>query len=112
MVVYVARRILLLIPVLLGVTLITFALTRIIPGNPVDRMVSPLASQDVRDRVAQQAGLNDPLITQYYHYVRDLLSGNLGDSFVTSHPVRSDLASRFGATFELTTYAMLLALAL
>jgi peptide/nickel transport system permease protein len=112
MIVYIARRILLLIPVLLGVTFITFALTRIIPGNPVDRMISPLASKEVRERVAEDAGLNDPLFTQYYHYIRALLNGDLGDSFVTSQPVRKDLASRFGATFELTTYAMLLALIL
>jgi peptide/nickel transport system permease protein len=110
MAVYIARRLLLLIPVLLGVTFITFALTRIIPGNPIDKMISPLASQAVRDRVAEEAGLNDPLVVQYVRYIRDLLRGDLGDSFVTSHPVREDLASRFGATFELTTYAMLVAL--
>src|SRR5215218_6564377 len=101
MIIYVARRILLLIPVLLGVTFITFALTRIIPGDPVDRMVSPMASQELRDRVAEQAGLNDPLITQYYHYIRNLLRGDLGNSFVTSQTVRDDLGSRFGATLEL-----------
>jgi peptide/nickel transport system permease protein len=112
MVVYIARRLILLIPVLLGVTFITFALTRIIPGNPIDRMVSPLSSQAVRDRVAKQAGLDDPLVVQYAHYIRDLVKGDLGDSFVTSHPVRSDLSSRFGATLELTTYSMLLAVIL
>jgi ABC-type dipeptide/oligopeptide/nickel transport system permease component len=112
MIIYVARRILLLIPVLLGVTFITFAMTRIIPGNPVDRMVSPMASQDLRDRVAEEAGLNDPLLVQYYHYIRGLFRGDLGDSFVTSQTVRDDLSSRFGATLELTTYAMLLSIVL
>jgi peptide/nickel transport system permease protein len=110
MAVYIARRLLLLVPVLLGVTFITFALTRIIPGNPIDRMISPLASPAVRERVAEEAGLNDPLVVQYVRYVRDLLRGDLGDSFVTSHPVREDLASRFSATLELTTYAMVVAL--
>lgn len=112
MILYVVRRLLLLIPVLLGVTLVTFALTRIIPGNPIDRMVSPLSSQEVRDRVAEDAGLNDPLVVQYTRYLRNVLRGDLGDSFVTSQPVRSDLLNRFGATLELTTYAMLLALIL
>jgi peptide/nickel transport system permease protein len=112
MTIYIARRLLLLVPVLLGVTFITFALTRIIPGNPIDRMISPMASQATRDRVAEEAGLNDPLVVQYVRYIRDLFRGDLGDSFVTSHPVREDLASRFGATFELTTYAMLSALLL
>jgi len=108
---YVVRRVLLLIPVLLGVTFITFALTRIIPGNPIDRMVSPMSSQEVRDRVAAEYGLNDPLPVQYVRYVRDTLRGDLGDSFVTSQPVLSDLLSRFPATLELTSYAMLVALA-
>jgi peptide/nickel transport system permease protein len=110
MTIYIARRLLLLIPVLLGVTFVTFALTRIIPGNPIDRMISPMASREVRERVAEEAGLNDSLVVQYVRYVRDLLRGDLGDSFVTSQPVRTDLASRFGATFELTSYAMLIAL--
>lgn len=112
MTLYVVRRLLLLIPVLLGVTFITFALTRIIPGNPVDRMVSPLASPELRDRVAEEAGLNDPLLVQYYRYITDLLRGDLGDSFVTSQTVRDDLGSRFGATFELTTYSLLLSILL
>ena len=91
MALYIVRRLLLLVPVLLGVTLITFALTRIIPGNPVDRMVSPMSSQEVRERVAAQHGLNDPMLVQYLRYVRNTLRGDLGDSFVTSQPVLRDL---------------------
>ena len=109
MAVYVGRRLILLIPVLLGVTFVTFALTRIIPGNPVDRMISPLASPEVRQRVADEAGLNDPLWVQYVRYIKGVVQGDLGDSFVTSQPVLKDLTSRFMATFELTTFAMLLA---
>ena len=55
MIVYIVRRLILLVPVLLGVTFVTFALTRIIPGNPVDRMISPMASREVREQVAEQA---------------------------------------------------------
>ena len=109
MIVYIVRRLILLVPVLLGVTFVTFALTRIIPGNPVDRMISPMASREVREQVAEQAGLNDPLWQQYVHYVQNVLTGDLGDSFVTSQPVVADLTLRFPATFELTAYAMLLA---
>src|SRR3954447_3771525 len=110
MLVFIIRRIILLIPVLLGVTLVTFALTRIIPGDPIDKMVSPMASKATRERVAEQAGLNDPLALQYVNYIRDLLHGDLGDSFTTSHPVRDDLSSRFGPTLELTLFAMILAI--
>ncbi|WP_319568812.1 ABC transporter permease [Cohaesibacter marisflavi] len=112
MITYVARRLLLLIPVLLGVTIITFGLTRVIPGNPIDMMVSPMATPETRELVAQQAGLNDPMWMQYLRYIGDVLHGDFGDSFVTSQPVLSDLLSRFMPTFELTLAAMTIALVL
>jgi peptide/nickel transport system permease protein len=108
----IARRIVMLIPVLLGVTLVTFFLTHVIPGDPIDSLVSPLASQAERHRLIVQNGLNKPIFVQYVDYIWRLLHGNLGTSFTTSHPVLSDLTSRLGATFELTLYAMLLALLL
>ena len=110
MIVFVIRRLLLLVPVLLGVTVITFTLTRIIPGNPIDLMISPRASQEVRDRVAEKAGLNDPLWVQYVHYIEGISQGDLGQSFVTNQPVLSDLTRRFMPTFELTIIAMVLAI--
>lgn len=107
---FVIRRLILLIPVLLGVTVITFTLTRIIPGNPIDLMISPRASQEVRDRVAEKAGLNDPIWVQYVNYIEGISQGDLGQSFVTNQPVLSDLTRRFMPTFELTVFAMVLAI--
>lgn len=107
---FVVRRLLLLIPVLLGVTVITFTLTRIIPGNPIDLMISPRASQEVRDRVAEKAGLNDTIWVQYVHYIEGISQGDLGQSFVTNQPVLNDLTRRFMPTFELTVFAMVLAI--
>jgi peptide/nickel transport system permease protein len=108
---YIARRILLLVPMLLGITLVVFILTRVvIHGDPISEMVPPMASAAVRARVAREMGLNQPLLVQYFWYIGNLLHGNLGVSFTTSHPVLQDLASFFSATFELTTYAMILAL--
>ena len=112
MIPFISRRLLLLIPVLLGVTVVTFTLTRIIPGNPIDLMVSPLASQETRDRIAENAGLNDPLWVQYFRYIEGVTRGDFGDSFVTNQPVLDDLTSRFMPTFELTLFAMLLAILL
>ena len=112
MFVFVVRRLLLLVPVLLGVTVVTFTLTRIIPGNPIDLMVSPLASPEVRERIAENAGLNDPLWAQYVRYIAGVYRGDLGDSFVTNQPVLKDLLERFMPTFELTIIAMLLAILL
>jgi peptide/nickel transport system permease protein len=109
--VIVLRRIVGLVPVLLGVTLVTFLLTRVIPGDPIASLVSPQASPEVRQALIHDYGLDKPLIVQYFTYIGDLLQGDLGTSFSTSHPVLDDLTSRFAATFELTLYAMLLALA-
>jgi peptide/nickel transport system permease protein len=109
--VIVLRRIVLLIPVLLGVTLVTFLLTRVIPGDPIASLVSPQASPEVRQALIHDYGLDRSVIVQYFAYLGDLLQGDLGTSFSTSHPVLDDLVSRFGASFELTLYAMLVALA-
>jgi ABC-type dipeptide/oligopeptide/nickel transport system permease component len=109
---YVIRRILLLIPILLGVTVATFMLTRVIPGDPIARLVDPLSPPSVKQALIRQYGLNEPLPLQYLRYIDRLLHLDLGTSFTTLHPVASDLASRFQATFELTSYAMLLALTL
>lgn len=111
MIIYIARRLLLLIPVLLGVSLITFTLTRVIPGNPIDLMINPMATEEMRRQVAEEAGLNDPIWAQYLRYVGMVLRGDLGESFVTSRPVLSDLAIRFMPTFELTLLAVIIALA-
>lgn len=110
LVLYILRRLLLLVPLLFGVTLIVFILTRVvIQGSPVDRMVPPMASAEERERIAEQFGLTDPILTQYVDYMRGVLTGNLGVSFNTSRPVLEDLTRFFPATFELTTYAMILA---
>jgi peptide/nickel transport system permease protein len=106
----VLRRIVLLVPVLLGVTLVTFFLTHVIPANPIDSIVPSQAGPAVRHALIVKYGLNKPIFVQYVDYIRDVLQGNLGTSFTTNDSVLSDLWSRFGATFELTLYAMLLAL--
>lgn len=108
---FITKRLILLIPLLFGVTLVIFILTRVvIPGNPVDRMVPPMSSTEERQQIAERYGLNDPVTVQYLRYMRGLLRGDLGTSFNTSHPVLEDLKRFFPATFELTTYAMFVAL--
>lgn len=107
---YTGRRILLLVPVLLGVTFITFALTRIIPGDPISLIAGPYVSAARKAQIRHQFLLDRPFYVQYVHYVDDLLHGNLGTSIVSGQPVASELSRRFSATFELTTLALLLAL--
>jgi peptide/nickel transport system permease protein len=107
---FVLRRLLMLVPVLLGVSFATFALTHILPGNPVAKIVGPYVSPAQRKVVAHQLGLDQPFYQQYWTYVRGILHGDLGRSLTTGQSVASDLSQRLGATVELMTCALLIAL--
>lgn len=108
---YVAWRVALLIPILLGVSVITFVLMRIIPGNPIDRLMSDFVPATRIEQIKRDAGLTDPLYVQYARYIAHLVRGDAGVSFMTGQPVASELVQAFPATFELTTYGMLLSVA-
>jgi peptide/nickel transport system permease protein len=109
---YTIRRILLLVPVLLAAVFIAFFLTRILPGNPIDRVVPPYISQERRDEMKRQAGLDRPFYVQFAVYLADLSRGDMGVSYTTAQDVSKDLVERFPATFELVTFAMILAIGL
>lgn len=110
---YAIRRLLWVIPVLLGVTLITFLLTRILPGNPIDRVAGPYVSAEQKAEMMREARLDLPVIQQFYLYVRDLVVyGDLGVSYTTAQPVAQDLWERLPVSLELTTLGMLLAIGL
>ncbi len=106
---YVLRRLLFFLPVLLGVTFITFWITRVVPGNPVNLMVHFLTDQAVLDQLTREYGFDQPFYIQYWRYLTDLIHGDMGISFSTGHPVTYEITQRFPATFELTTLSMLLA---
>ncbi|MCL5677267.1 MAG: ABC transporter permease [Firmicutes bacterium] len=110
---YSLRRLLLIVPVLLGVTFIAFMLTRIVPGNPIERVAGPYASKEKVAEMKAAAHLDKPYHTQFYIYVRDLVTtGSLGDSYFSAQPVAKDLRERFGASFELAFLGMLVAIVL
>jgi peptide/nickel transport system permease protein len=101
------------IPVLLGVTLITFLLTRVLPGNPIDRVAGPFVSAEQKAEMMREARLDLPVIQQFFLYVRDLVVyGDLGVSYSTAQPVAQDLWERLPISLELTTLGMLLAIVL
>lgn len=106
---YTARRLLLIVPVLLVALFLTFALTRIVPGNPVDRVAGPYISLERRAELKHAAYLDRPFYEQFVLYLRDLSQGKMGTSYTTAQDVSKDLRQRFPATFELVTYAMLFA---
>ena len=112
---YVIRRLLLMIPVLIGVSMMTFTLSHVI-GDPVAAYIS---SQDVKlseqqiQRIVQAHHLDDPLYMQYFYYISDLLRGDWGISRTDSdRPVTESIQRYFPATAELTMVSMIFALAL
>lgn len=93
---------------LLGLLVVTFSLGRVLPADPVLRIVGDRASQEQYDAVYQQLGLDRPLPQQFVHYIGEMLSGDFGQSLVTRNPIASDILRYFPATFELATVAILL----
>ncbi len=107
------RKLATLLPTLLGVTLVAFALIRLIPGDPIEIMVGERRLDEAaRTALMAQLGLDQPLHVQYGRYVLQLLQGDLGKSLVTREPVSAEFAVLFPATVELALAALLLALVL
>lgn len=102
---YVGRRLLLLIPILFGMTLIAFVVSRAIPVNPIVATLGQQAADDPAIVAAyrQHWGLDRPLPVQYLTYLQNLLHGDLGESIYTHRPVTQDLISYLPATIELAT---------
>jgi len=109
---YTVRRVLLLVPVLLAAMFITFLLTRIVPGNPIDRVAGPYVSQARRDEMKHLARLDLPFYAQFGLYLGDLAHGEMGTSYTTAQPVTQDLRDRLPATLELVLFSMFIAVGL
>ena len=107
---YIVRRGLFSILVLVGMTIITFSLTHVIPSDPAALYLGPRARPAELERVREQLGLNQPLPVQYLAYMRALFQGDLGTSIATKRPVLQELTTRLAATLELLGAATLLSI--
>jgi peptide/nickel transport system permease protein len=105
-------RILQAVPVVVGVVVISFLLTRALPGDPAVYFAGAAADAESIEQVRVAMGLDKPLAQQFLVYVGDLLRGDLGQSLSTGRPVAQDLATRLPASLELTLTALLLAIAI
>lgn len=110
MVSYIIRRILAIIPLLLGVITISFFLMHLIPGDPAEAMVPPEAPYSAILKLRHELGLDKPLHIQYLSYLSRVIRGDLGKSIRKRTPVLKEIATRFPATAELALAAMLIAL--
>lgn len=105
---YIVRRILILIPVLFGITIVSFLIIHMAPGSPVDLLVDPTLPEELIEAKKEELGLNDPLYIQYYHWLTNVLQGNLGYSMSTYEPVLDMVVERIGPTMLLMGTALLL----
>ncbi|SDH33844.1 ABC transporter permease [Halanaerobium congolense] len=106
---YIIKRLLALIPILIGVAIIVFLIVHLIPGDPAQTMLGERATDQALERLREQMGLNDSLPVQFWRYVKDLLRGDLGRSIMSNNPVSAELMQRFPATLELSFFAIIFA---
>jgi peptide/nickel transport system permease protein len=109
---YVLRRVVLLFPILLGLSLLVFLFVRALPGGPAIALLGERANDQSIEQINESLGLDQPLHVQYGRYLRNLASGDLGSSVRTRQPVTSELSRRFPATVELSIAAMIFAIGL
>ncbi|WAA12243.1 ABC transporter permease [Fervidibacillus halotolerans] len=106
---YIIRRLLTLIPVLLGLTLIVFLMIRAIPGNPAHIILGQAATEESIEALNKKLGLDQPWYVQYFKYLGGLLTGDLGDSIRTDSPISEQIWPYLAGTIELALVAMLIA---
>ena len=109
---YILKRLLQLVPVLLGISLLVFAFLHLIPGDPALVLLGDRANPDQVAALRERMGLNEPLPLQYLSFLGSLLRFDLGESIFTGIPIWDEIRLRWPATFELSVSAMLIALLL
>lgn len=109
MVKFILKRIVMMIPVLLGVALITFSMMHFSPGSPADYILGDMATEADKQLFIEENGLDQPFFTQFFNYVADAVRGDLGTSYTTKQPVITEILNRFPVTLMLSFYSMIFA---
>ena len=107
----IGRRLLTVVPTIIGVIIVTFMLTRVLPGDPAIYFAGPAATPQSIAEIRKTLGLDRPLPVQFVHYVDDLAHGDLGNSLSTGQSVVTEIASRLPASAELTLFALVISMA-
>jgi peptide/nickel transport system permease protein len=106
---FVVRRLLLLIPILLGLSILLFLWIRALPGGPAESLLGERATPEAIEQIERTYGLDRPIWEQYLKYLQNLVSGDLGTSISSRRPVTEEIQRRFPATIELALAAMIFA---
>lgn len=112
MVTYILKRILALIPVIIGITLLIYFVMSFSPGDPATMQLGSAATQESIAQLRAELGLDQPILMQYFRYMANLLKGDMGNSYITGNSVFDEIASRFPYTLKLAVIAMVLAIAI
>src|SRR6201989_1652894 len=107
-----AKRMLIAVPSLVGVVIVTFLLTRALPGDPAAYFAGPAATKEAIEQIRVKLGLEKPLSLQFIHYVSDLARGDLGNSLTTGQPVAHEIKTRLPASAELTLLGLIVSMAI
>src|SRR5258708_34605284 len=110
MLIMILKRLMMAIPSLIGVVIVTFLLTRALPGDPAAYFAGPAATREAVEQVRANLGLDRPLPEQFLRYVRDLARGDLGRSLTTGQPVASEIRTRLPASAGLTLLGLAVAM--
>ena len=105
---YILRRLLTVIPVLFGLTIIVFAIMAMIPGDPATAILGAYATPENVDRINKALGLDKPLVSQYFIWLSNILHGDFGRSYTQNRPVIDIISERFGNTLILAGTSLVL----
>ena len=106
----VLKRLVLAIPSLIGVVIVTFLLTRALPGDPAAYFAGPAATKEAIEQIRVKLGLDQPLPVQFVSYVKDLARGDMGSALTTGQPVAAEIRARLPASAELTLLGLIFAM--
>lgn len=106
---YIGKRLLMMIPVILGISLIIFSIMNLTPGDPARLILGENATESDVEQLREEMGLNDNFFVRYFNYVKDALHGDFGNSYRTNIPVGEELSVRFPNTLKLSFWGMTLA---
>jgi len=107
---YTFKRLLLLLPILIGVSFIVFGIMSFTPGDPATEILGPTATKEQIAELNEEMGMNDPFLVRYFRYVFHAVTGDFGTSYRTQKPVFDEIFSRFGVTFRLGVLSICVAI--